>query len=254
MKNQKPTGSTIAIAMLESDRQRRGLSKRRYALDVLQLKDAQNYQHWEERGVPRKELVRLSNILGVPAETLDALGGQGIHSQSEKAGVTESMDVSAWYPGEEPVPDGYAAIEAVMLEVGAGNRLVVTEAPEKKLRLYDADFFVSRRCVPNACKAYRVRGESMSPFIFDNDWIVVDTRRRVPPGPGVTDPRLCTFVLRVDAEVMVKMVHRLPDGSLRVSSINQDPIYAPFSVPENRMDSVEIWGGYLERSGGRPMR
>ena len=94
----------------------------------------------------------------------------------------------------------------------------------------------------------------MSPYIYDNDRIVVDTRRRAPPGPGVTDPRLCTFVLRVDAEVMVKMVHRLPDGSLRVSSINQDPIYAPFSVPENRMDSVEIWGGYLERSGGRPTR
>ncbi len=165
--------------------------------------------------------------------------------------LAEHRDVAAWFPSNDPLPDGYVTIDAVELEVGAGSRLVITEAPEKKLRLFDAEFFVSRRTRPDLCKAYRVAGDSMRPFLYDRDWIVVDTSRRNPPGPGVTDERLCTFVLRVDTEVMVKMVHRMPGGSLRISSVNPDPKYAMFSVPAGHLDTVEIWGAYLERSGGR---
>lgn len=168
--------------------------------------------------------------------------------------ITESRDVGVWYPGEEPVPDGHVAIEAVSLEVGAGSRLVVSEHPEHRLRVYDADFFIRHRCSPGQCRAYRVSGDSMRPFIFDRDWVVVDTNNRTPPGPGVTDERLCTYVLRLGDEIMVKMLHRLPDGSLRVSSVNPEPRYAPFTVPAQNMDTVEIWGAYLERSGGRPVR
>nr|WP_226826929.1 S24 family peptidase [Igneacidithiobacillus copahuensis] len=171
-----------------------------------------------------------------------------------KGNISEVRDVRAWYPDEEPLPDGYVTIEAVSLEVGAGSRLVVTEHPEHRLRVYDADFFIRRRCNPNQCKAYRVAGDSMRPFIFDKDWVVVDTSNRTPPGPGVTDERLCTYILRIGEEIMVKMLHRLPDGSLRVSSVNPEPKYAPFIVPAQNMDTVEIWGAYLERSGGRPIK
>lgn len=184
-------------------------------------------------------------------------GGEDESPVPQHAGmgnITESCDVGVWYPNEEPLPDGYVTIEAVTLEVGAGSRLVVTEHPEHRLRVYDADFFVRRRCNPGQCKAYRVAGDSMRPFIFDKDWVVVDTSNRTPPGPGVTDERLCTYILRIGDEIMVKMLHRLPDGSLRVSSVNPEPKYAAFTVPAQNMDTVEIWGVYLERSGGRPTK
>ncbi len=84
---------------------------------------------------------------------------RGKESRRPSANISEIREVGAWYSSDEPLPDGYVTIEAVKLEVGAGNRLVISEAPEKKLRLYDAHFFVSRRTKPELCKAYRVAGD-----------------------------------------------------------------------------------------------
>ncbi len=67
------TGSANAFHFLETERRRRQLSKREYALEVLKLKNPQLYRHWEQRGVPLANLTRLAKCLGgVSVEELEA--------------------------------------------------------------------------------------------------------------------------------------------------------------------------------------
>ena len=72
-KSKELTGSANAFRFLETERLRRHLSKREYALEVLKLKNPQLYRHWEQRGVPLANLTKLAKCLGgVSVEELEA--------------------------------------------------------------------------------------------------------------------------------------------------------------------------------------
>ncbi|MEY2342092.1 LexA family protein [Acidithiobacillus sp. IBUN Pt1247-S3] len=159
----KITGSKAAFDALERDRLRRGIpSKRRYALDVLQLNDAQNYSHWEKRGVPLKELVRLSKLLGCSVEDLSnegltsLCGSGGSHEQRDDS-VQEGPDFRAWYPLVGFVPGG---------------------EPKDVVERYRRDpatewIPTSLHCSPNSFYL-RVVGKSMEPDIPDGSLVLVD--------------------------------------------------------------------------------
>ena len=179
--------------------------------------------------------------------------GVGGAATIPKSNVGASRPVGQWFPREEPVPKGYLTVEAVDLEVGAGSRLVIVERPEISLRLYADEFFQSRCVNPANCRAYRVGGQSMEPFLFAGDWVVVDTSLREPPRQSVTDPRLCTFVFRYYDEIMVKKLHRLPGGGFLISSVNSGD-NPPIEVRPVDAENLELYGAYMDRSGGRPSK
>lgn len=179
-----------------------------------------------------------------------SLGGAAVVPESN---VGASRPVGQWFPREEPVPDGYLTVDAVDLEVGAGSRLVIVERPEISVRLYADEFFQSRCANPANCRAYRVAGQSMEPFLFAGDWVVVDTSLREPPRQNVTDPRLCTFIFRYYDEIMVKKLHRLPGGGFLISSVNNAD-NPPIEVRPDDVENLEFYGAYLDRSGGRPSK
>ncbi|MBU2788609.1 hypothetical protein HFQ13_10445 [Acidithiobacillus sp. VAN18-1] len=163
----KITGSKPAFAALERDRLLRGIpSKRRYALEILRLKDAQNYSHWEKRGVPRKELVRIARLIGISADGLD----KGILEYSNGSGrrqvavdkplpdsVQEGPDIRSWYPLLGSVPGGNPSEAIECARRDPFTELIPT----------------SLHCSPNAFYL-RVVGKSMEPDIPDDSLVLVD--------------------------------------------------------------------------------
>lgn len=196
---------------------------------------------------------RLEKAAGKGVGWMDVAHSVGGAATIPESNVDASRPVGQWSPREEPVPNGYLTVDAVDLEVGAGSRLVIVERPEISVRLYAAEFFQSRCVNPANCRAYRVGGQSMEPFLFAGDWVVVDTSLREPPRQSVTDPRLCTFVFRYYDEIMVKKLHRLPGGGFLISSVNSAD-NPPIEVRPDDVENLELYGAYMDRSGGRPSK
>lgn len=75
-----------------------------------------------------------------------------------------------------------------------------------------------------------VQGDSMSPRLQDGDLVLLDqSDADIKSGTA--------YVMRIDGELLVKFIQRLPGDKLQVSSANQD--YPPFTVDaKNTVDVI----------------
>lgn len=80
------------------------------------------------------------------------------------------------------------------------------------------------RADPKDLSVLSVKGDSMEGVLNDRDVILVN-RTDNEPGTGL-------FVLRLDGDLIVKRVQRLPGGRLEVKSANE--AYSPFEVDLNK--------------------
>ncbi|KNC89931.1 repressor [Trabulsiella odontotermitis] len=80
---------------------------------------------------------------------------------------------------------------------------------------------------PSNLSVISVYGDSMEGVLNDKDIILVNHSDR--------DPREGIYVLRVDGQLLVKRVQRLPGAQLRVTSTN--PAYEPFTINLNNVPS-----------------
>lgn len=174
----------------------------------------------------------------------DVLSTKGI----EALALPDAIVVQAHHP-EDPIPSGFISIPAISLEVGAGHRLVESESPENKVRLYIMESLHKHRLKPSDLVAYRVRGNSMEPYLFDGDWVVIDRSKKQPPSVAkALDCRCNTFVFRYEDGVMVKMLQSLPDGGFNVVSLNTAE-HKEFVIPAASVNQMEIFGKVVDRSG-----
>ena len=166
----------------------------------------------------------------------------------EALALPGAIAVQAHHP-EDPIPSGFVSLQAISLEVGAGHRLVESESPESKARLYSMESLQKHHLKPSDLVAYRVRGNSMEPYLFDGDWVVIDRSWKQPPSVAKPlDCRCNTFVFRYEDGVMVKMLQLLPDGGFNVVSLNTAE-HKEFVIPAASVNRVEIFGKVVDRSG-----
>lgn len=86
---------------------------------------------------------------------------------------------------------------------------------------------------PKRLSVISVNGDSMAGILNDKDIILVNHDDR--------DPREGIYVIRLDSQLLVKMVQRLPGSKLRISSTN--PAFEPFTVDlENIPDDFDVVG------------
>lgn len=86
---------------------------------------------------------------------------------------------------------------------------------------------------PSQLSVISVRGDSMEGVLNDKDLILINHQDR--------DPREGIYVLRIDGQLLVKRVQRLPASQLRVTSTN--PAYEPFTIDlENIPGDFDIVG------------
>lgn len=112
------------------------------------------------------------------------------------------------------------------VRAAAGHGQVVTdETPMHAMafRRYWIENYL--RAKPSDLSVLSVKGDSQQGVLNDRDVILID-RAQVSGTAGL-------YVLRIDGEIIVKALQRLPGGILEVSSAN--PVYKPFEVNMERL-------------------
>lgn len=154
--------------------------------------------------------------------------------------------------GEEPIPPGYVAIPEYRLTFSAGGDPDAhCSEPEWEVvndsipAIYREDFLVSRGLNPDNSMRCKVNGDSMEPYLFKNDTILIKCFK---------DPHPCNvhihdgdiYALLVDGEYRVKRLSKVK-GGLRISSDN--PKYADEIYTGNEVDDrIRIYGVVIEVS------
>lgn len=113
------------------------------------------------------------------------------------------------------------------IEAGAGYGLI--EEEYRKHYIAFRHYFVKKTLASSAANllALSISGRSMEPLMRDGDDVLVDRgRTRIKEGAA--------YLIRVDDEVFVKYLTKLPGGRLKVWSENTH--FEPFEVDSDNMD------------------
>ncbi|MEX3612935.1 MAG: helix-turn-helix transcriptional regulator, partial [Burkholderia gladioli] len=127
----------------------------------------------------------------------------------------------------------------VKTAAGHGSTLADGKPPlPMAFRRYWIDHYL--RVNPTDLAVIAVKGDSMEGVLSDRDVILVN-QADCRPGNGL-------YVLRMDGELFVKRLQRLPEGALEVSSANE--VYRPFTInlssPPSDFDIIGrvVWVGH----------
>lgn len=104
----------------------------------------------------------------------------------------------------------------------------------------DRQFFETIGSQPEDCRLLTVRGDSMEPFLFDNDMFMVDVSK--------TQPReAMIYAMVFEGEPLIKQVFKESGGALRLHSYN--PAYPDKLVQPEHLERLTFIGQYIYRSG-----
>lgn len=190
---------------------------------------------WNEGAIPKAEtLIRIKEAKGCSIDWL--LTGQGSLPSSDAAPVkAESSSCTCLDTLGNPVDlEEFVFVPRYNLKAAAGHG-ASTEGEKPVFSMAFRRYWIEHylRVEPKDLSVLSVKGDSMEGVLNDRDVILVhhaDTQ----PGSGL-------YVLRVDGDLIVKRVQRLPGGRLEVMSANE--AYKPFEVDlNNPTDDFAIIG------------
>jgi len=92
---------------------------------------------------------------------------------------------------------------------------------------------------PDRLSAIRIDGDSMEPVLHSGDTVLIDHTRITIEGEGI-------YVLRLDGHLYAKRLQRNFDGVVVISANKE---YAPITIPNNRLDELEIVGRAVWSAG-----
>lgn len=192
---------------------------------------------WEKTGkVTKYNLVLLSRLTGKPIQFF--LDEEWDHAPAPGDPLRPIVE---WSSVEDLDPAQHVVLPRleVYLAAGSGAGHRVAEEPEQAPlgQAFRADFVKRRGWSPKTHYSMLVRGASMEPTVPDGASVVIDiSDRKVRSG--------MIYAVRIDAtaEPMLKRLHKLPGGFLRVESDNRAPQFAAFEVRPDDLDGFEIIG------------
>ncbi len=162
-------------------------------------------------------LARVAERAKVPVDVLCGREWPTQAHQQAKREVSSIVDTLG-----QPVDlSEFVFIPRYSVKAAAGHGQAVTdEAPTHTMafRRYWIENYLHAH--PADLSVLSVKGDSQQGVLNDRDVILIDR--------GQTGASAGLYVLRIDGDVMVKTLQRLPGGVLRVSSAN--PAYVPFEV------------------------
>ncbi|WP_411835654.1 XRE family transcriptional regulator [Pseudomonas chlororaphis subsp. aurantiaca] len=181
----------------------------------------QALNNWFGRGVPKKDLYRVSRDLNIPFEWLEE-GGEdptfeppaGLRDRDASG---ELVDIDAW-DDETPLGDNEVYVpflHEVELSAGSG-RFVIEESDSTRLRFFKKDLRQNGVQFSNA-KCVSVSGNSMLPVLRDGATVGVNVGKNSLK--DVVDGEM--YAVNHNGQLRVKQVLRLPTG-LRLRSFNRD--------------------------------
>lgn len=195
----------------------------------------------------------LSRRTGIPRSTLESyLTGDSEPKVSRLVAIAQAAQANiGWLAtGEgEMVPtgalggaqdDSYAYIPLYDARVSQGHG-AWNEGVKVLTMLAFTKYSLRRKGLnPAELAAVRVDGDSNEPILSDGDTVMVDLSRNVLQGEAF-------YVIRIDDLLYAKRLQREFDGSILVISAN--PAYKMITVPQDRLDSLQIIGRVVWAGG-----
>lgn len=167
--------------------------------------------------------------LGKLADANSAPAGEG----------TEEIHV--WeHPSDLPPDENRVWIDRYDLACSAGSGVAQWEIRQKQAMPFTMEFFRSIGSKPQNCRLATTRGDSMEPYLFDRDMIMIDVTRRT-----VLDGKV--YAICFEEEFFVKQLFKQTGGALTLHSYN--PKYPDRIVPATEHTRFEILGQVIYRSG-----
>jgi phage repressor protein C with HTH and peptisase S24 domain/DNA-binding XRE family transcriptional regulator len=227
------------------------LRKRRKELGLTQQDIADlwgispvNVSGWEwNKTMPEAaKLPTLAKRLGM---SVSELMGEGIPSFSVDGRTGELAPAPSVYTlhPDDPQPSDIVYVPESRIEFSAGNgRAPVYELIEaEEPAAYRLSWFQKHRINPDRVRRFRVSGDSMEPFLFANDTILVNLDETT-----IVEGKL--YAIRYADELRVKFLSRRLDGTLVLRSVN--PLYKDEEVPPALAEEhISIIGRVRDKAG-----
>jgi phage repressor protein C with HTH and peptisase S24 domain len=132
-------------------------------------------------------------------------------------------------------------VSEVKFSAGNGNIAHYEIIEDSGEASYQLSWFVKEGMKPENTKRFRVKGDSMEPFLYNNDTILVNFDE-----VNIVEGKL--YAIRYGDELRVKYVHRLLNGSIILRSVN--PFYKDEEItPELANEHITIIGRVRDKSG-----
>lgn len=146
---------------------------------------------------------------------------------------------------EDQLSDEYIQIRETEVRFAAGNgrQAHFDEVSESVPRTYRRSWFMQEGINPEQARCFKVHGESMEPFLYDGDTVLVNLSEREIINGKV-------YAIRYGDELRIKRVYRKIDGGLVLHSDN--PTFLPRDEdvpPAVVQEHIGIIGRVRDKSG-----
>ncbi|CAB3784537.1 LexA family transcriptional regulator [Pararobbsia alpina] len=154
-------------------------------------------------------------------------------------------NVVAWEnEGDLPHDPERVWIDRYDYHFSAGSGVIQWEVREKKALPFDAGFFKAIGSKPKDCKLVVVRGDSMEPFLFNRDMMMIDSSRT-----AIKEGHI--YAIHFEDEALVKLIFKQAGGGLLLRSYNSAK-YPDKIIGPDQSEFVTIAGELIYRSGSGP--
>lgn len=144
------------------------------------------------------------------------------------------------YQNETQLSQGdYVMIDRYDLKLSAGCGTVAWVIHEKNPIAFRQQFMRGRKLDPANLKALYVKGDSMQPYLTDNDTVMIDITDTTPEDGEV-------YAVCYDDEWYIKRIFKVPGGLVLHSD---NPKYRDIEVTGERAAMVTIFGRVVWRGG-----
>ena len=195
--------------------------------------------NWQKRGVPPKKFLDIARALGKDVEWLQT----GKESKREPSNVVlTNTPVATWNEESDLDEHGkYVFIPRYDVRVSAGDGMIVWDEQQKdQAQAYRLSFIRITGLKEDALRVIYAHGDSMEPRIYDGDSLLIDISQT-----NIIDGK--TYVVRIESEVYVKVLRKLPFGELAVISHNADA-YPVKTYSAEQCASIEVIGRVVQVS------
>ncbi|ENU92961.1 hypothetical protein F971_01948 [Acinetobacter vivianii] len=203
---------------------------------------AQAATNWKNGKIGRDTLKKLASLTGVNSGWL--LDGSGVMLEPEKSNAEVSEMQVITYSYDDPVPDGYVAIDYYDdVYVSAGNGYLNLQTPSTKKMLFPVDLVRECNVQPSSTKVIHVRGESMFPKLKDGQAISVDMSATT-----IYDGEIYAFQVGDDTKIKyLSNWNEQGKGGFKATSANPDKNQYPdeyYSPKRIEAEGIFIIGQY----------
>ncbi len=157
----------------------------------------------------------------------------------------ESNDVIA-YHHEDALPEGSLSIPKSKISFSAGNGHIAhyESIDDAEPAIYRSSWFQKHRINPKNVKIFEVTGDSMEPFVFSGETVLINLAEN--DVNNIKDGDI--YAIRYGDDLRIKRLYKKLDGTLVLRSYN--PEYKDEEVsPQLVAEHITIIGKVRDRSG-----